>query len=62
MDMILAEVTDQDVENGMDNAVDFIGKIWSGIEAILAVTPDIVIGAVVFIAFCIWLIRKARHG
>ncbi len=50
----------KDVEAGVDNTVDFISKIWNGVEAALNVIPPIVIGFIVLAIFIMWLIHKVR--
>lgn len=55
-------VSNQDVENGIDNIIEFIGKLWAGVEAVIDVLPPVVLGFILFIAFCLYLIRKARSG
>lgn len=50
-----------DVESGVNNAVEFISKVWNGIEAFLDVIPPIVIGGVVVVIFILWLWHKASH-
>jgi hypothetical protein len=62
MDIVLAEVSNQDIEGGIEAVFDFIAMLWGGLMTFLNVLPPIVIGAIVFIAFCFWLIRKAKHG
>jgi hypothetical protein len=58
--MILAEVSNKDVEAGVDNGLDLISKLWSGVEAFLNVIPPIVIGGIIFFAFVLWLFSKVR--
>lgn len=51
-------VDNSDVENGMNEVIDFIAMIWNGLESFLNVLPPVVIGAIAFILFIAWVWNK----
>lgn len=48
----------KDVESGINNAIDFIGTLWNGVDAAIHVIPPIVLGFIVLAIVIIWLWNK----
>ncbi len=69
-DMILADVSNKDVQSGIDNVVDGLGLLWDkilwplieGVGALIAMLPPIVNGILVAIIIGAYLWRRARNG
>lgn len=51
----------KDVESGLNNAVDFISTLWSGVEKAIDVIPPVVLGFIVLIMIGAWIWHKITH-
>ncbi len=58
--MILTDVSNKDMEDTLNWFESFIRTIGNGIDAILDLAPDVVIGGIVAAIVVIFLIRLAK--
>jgi hypothetical protein len=53
-------VDNSDVEAGVNNLGAVFSKLWAGFEAVLDITPPIVLGIIMVVLLLFWMFRRAR--